>query len=294
MFKSRLGPLKVFEAGEFHTIKGFKVAVCSYQIESRKVLARDNLKVQTAVPPTKSKKTQPTGGAKNSNHPKEVNDGSKVCSVKGNVKQTSYISGKGSHLDSTVNTRTPSYPEFSQSQEHFDSDHYQDRSMFGECSVDHTDVPHELLLKEVMQEIEELEASNLVSPAHPHSAREKTNGHYLPTSNYQNHHKPQFGNTIEAGYGTSAQYQDPYYASYDYYEKPSRPNYLSHQEVEPVFSLQGKYCNAPEGESFAEPGMPPTQFRKKHGPSMNGWMQQIESEDPPLLLWHQDDQSPHH
>jgi hypothetical protein len=40
LFKSRIGPVKVFEAGEIHSVKGFK-------LECRKVLTRDNLRTQT-------------------------------------------------------------------------------------------------------------------------------------------------------------------------------------------------------------------------------------------------------
>jgi hypothetical protein len=40
LFKSRMGPVKVFEAGEIHSVKGFK-------LECRKVLTRDNLRTQT-------------------------------------------------------------------------------------------------------------------------------------------------------------------------------------------------------------------------------------------------------
>lgn len=42
-FKSRIGPMNVFEKGELHKIKGHK-------IECRPVLARDNLKAQTPAP----------------------------------------------------------------------------------------------------------------------------------------------------------------------------------------------------------------------------------------------------
>jgi len=42
LFKSRIGPVKVFDAGEIHLVKGFK-------IECRTVLARDKIRTQTVT-----------------------------------------------------------------------------------------------------------------------------------------------------------------------------------------------------------------------------------------------------
>ena len=290
MFKSRVGPIKVFEAGEYHTIKGFKVAVCSYQIESRKVLARDNLKVQTAPPQPKAKKPQTSCGVKLVAQQNPTSNNSLINTSKNTGQHASYLSGKGSHLDSTVNTRAnyqdrthkPMYPN----KEVYDSDLFADRSLFEEQSFDHPGHSNERLLQEVMQEIEQIEASKLSNTNDP--MYDQFENRDYPVNNY---HSTQYMNSLPEEYEESQQYQEPFYDQYAYHTGPINQGYYRPQpRGQEAYHFQGPSITKFGNETQADPYYKAARFSKQPEPQREDWMKQIDSEDPPLLLWSPHDQ----
>jgi len=296
LFKSRVGPIKVFEAGEYHTIKGFKVAVCSYQIESRKVLARDNLKVQTAPPQAKAKKPQTSCGTKLVAQQNTTSDISLINTSRNAGQHASYLSGKGSHLDSTANTRAANYHDRNQkplyhNPEVYDSDLFIDQSLFEEPSFDHANHSNDRLLQEVMQEIQHLEATSLSTnnPNYEHFENRD-----YPVSNY---HSNQYMNSLPEEYEEGQHYQEQFYDQYGYPTGPTSQNkgyYRAKPRVQEVFHFKGPSITNYGNERQADPYYQAARFSKQPEPQREDWMKQIDSEDPPLLLWSPFDQLPPH
>lgn len=292
MFKSRIGPLKVFEAGEFHTIKGFKVAVCSYQIESRKVLARDNLKVQTAPPPTKIKKPQVSVGNNPATVQKESSENSMINTPKSVRQHASYLSGKGSHLDSTHNTRNYGYSEKVHSQQEiYDSDLFADQTLEGDNGIHNTEVSNEKLLQEVMQEIELLEASTRarqeIISYPPRGEPKGSPNDFMGQSHHSNMKYRPDQYQIEVNQGT-------YYDQYDQYayEQPVSDSYLPQDEQDFHYQYSGQYFDSYGKAEYPIPNQHMKKSRKPPGSHKAGWQNQIEAEDSNLMLWNPADQLP--
>jgi hypothetical protein len=256
MFKTRIGPLKVFEQGEFHIIKGFKVAVCSYQIESRKVLARDNLKVQTTPIAVKNQISPLPEGEKNPMFYHENPSGRQLAYNSTGTPQASFMTGKGSYLDSTLNTRTPSYPDNHTLQKLHDSNYYEGMSSMDDMKYTFPEDSNESLLQEVMKEIEELEFK-----------------------------------TGRIDFSTDSQFEESRFQQ--------RNQMVKHEHHQPANYYGPPQKHAPDqvyGEKFAEHRPPdqsphgPAKAPAKGGPLENAWLRQIDSEDPPLLLWSPDQQ----
>lgn len=286
-----MGPLKVFEAGEYHTIKGFKVAVCSYQIESRKVLARDNLKVQTAPPPAKPKKTQTYVGSKPTNIQKEGCESSMINTPKSVRQHASYVSGKGSHLDSTIMTRNYGYQENVHSQEIYDSDLFADKTLGGENSIYNTEVSNEKLLQEVMQEIEQLEAStrgrqNIIS----YPPRGELDGSSCDLMGQVLYPKKKYCQELYHNVNN----QDPFYDSFDQYsyEQSMPVSYLPQAGQDTHYQYHGEYYESYGKEDYPISNHHMKKSRKQPGFQKSGWQDQIEAEDSPHLLWNPADQLP--
>lgn len=292
MFKTRMGPLKVFEHGEFHVIKGFKVAVCSYQIESRKVLARDNLKVQTTPQVSKPKKPQPqaAGALPSKTQETKVAGGStQNLSLPHNL---SYVTGKGSHLDSTANTRTPHYHDRSQGHDSCDFRFYGEPSLFQSQPnniKESADDNNDLLLQEVMKEIEELEYHSNTLPKRNFGDPAKVIPYYAGEKNQR----------PSGGYGLPGYYAQEYHQDVEQYD-PYEQDY-SHDQFTCSQYNEGALAHA----AFVHPGhrqvyhqpsdYPPPRFSDSHVPARvdpqeNAWLRQIDSEDP-LLLWDGDSEA---
>jgi len=159
-FKTRMGPLKVFETGDFHNIKGFKVAVCSYQIESRNVIEKDKLKDITHIEDKKNKNTASTLESPSGLTSRQLLDEDSLAETEqkmNSFQQASFATGKGSHLNSTMNTKKNP----SQKDQHRKGEHtmYEGDSMFSDMHItnDQWKSGNEDLLAEVMHEIEEIE-----------------------------------------------------------------------------------------------------------------------------------------
>lgn len=336
MFKSRVGPLKVFEAGEYHNIKGFKVAVCSYQIETRKVLDRDNLKGQTAaVSSHKQKRAAQPAKVKPGTtfvfH--EEQSQSQIIGTQNQMhgNQTSFASGKGSHNDSTMNTRHLSRRDFQQDNG--------DSSMFeGDAAL----CSNDQLLAEIMQEIKMLEMANqqqgegnqdqvIPSGENLNSTKPSSLQTTSLSKKSQQFHKPANQLKDQASYNNTMTYfGNNYYPEMHDGEGQNYTNFNGNgkfteqnSKVPPCYaSNEGYhfdklnnasrprgttvYCNgnptkanfygmlsSPELQSqdyYAEGFMKKSkmdggQLKKKGSLQENTWMNQIEAEEDPVLLW---------
>lgn len=303
MFKTRIGPIKVFEAGEYHNIKGFKVAVCSYQIESRKVLNRDNLKDQIAPTAPKTKK----GHEQNKPKPapiqnKHLNTTIGIDTSKNSGQHVSYVSGKGSHLDSTVNTRTHSYldsrnqqPKHS-SKSFYDSTMYAESSLYAEQDLDNSEVSNDMLLQEVIKEIEELEASSRPQP--PKMMKQTipwTRNDLEYPVNAHNSYTQQYINFSPDNYGRDQDFQDSYYEGYEPYEgENSSDCYLPSHNNDVSYQVKGHQYSQLPNNGYYEPDYRQPAPSRKSGHPKDSWIKQIDSEDPPLFMWDPQNQLPPH
>lgn len=143
LFKSRRGPINVFEAGEIHQIKGFK-------IECRKVLARDSIKQQTVpVPPnSKSKPATAVSASTPQGHPvsaekrmvEEINrlltineDYDQLKSSKSSVLDTTTATGGGGKSTSKLKCSSQRF-DFEESQDGIDFEDWRRTSNVGRDS----------------------------------------------------------------------------------------------------------------------------------------------------------------
>lgn len=281
MFKSRIGSLKVFEKGEYHTIKGFKVAFSNIQIESRKVLARDNLKVQTTPNPLKSKTSyssfENTTQIQQNKLFEEPYRNQSKSQINEHEYHSNYSNGKGNNLDSTLNTRNNISKD--QSQDNFES--FNNRSIFDRNCHEDIPISNDKLLQEVMEEIEYLESAskaskctNLISKQTFQTQENQKYEISKKSSNNENYMNHIFQNEEEE----KDYYQDPYLEhnfkreqiKKSYSQQNENPIYDNTKSVsEPVFSY-----NTPTSNHGDQSGSHKTRFTKH-----------IDTENSPFLFW---------
>lgn len=336
-FKTRMGPIQVFEAGDFHNIKGFKVAVCSYQIESRNVIEKDKLKDITHVEPKKQKNTLSTLAAITGDSMELLDEDSLAETTRkmASFQQASFASGKGSHMNSTMNTKAaPGHKIHNKKNE---DSLYDGDSLFSNSNMPNEDWKsgNEELLAEVMNEIQLIEL-NKMGPKKPVMAPNsyKRSEQMAPCFNQQpwNGYGPgqdgfsHCNNTHNrVGYHNQDQYGYEYYPEdSNYYESD---NYASQQgqaypeqwtqgpanaTFKPVYKpsqeargFGNRYSNM-QGSHYGQFQNELTStnpsancyhpFQRNMGkqvkqPSIkpNQWLQHIDAEEAPALLWAEED-----